>query len=278
MNPLITMVKNPGLPTGNPTAPSAAKGSKLAASPGLIFLAGALTWLHPGVYGQEPSPSTAEVVSSSIPLKLDISRRSLKNFLTDDEALAAYSSSDGTIKELTGVFMIGSESAPFALFWDSLSCRLLGVLDVNSPAGTETSTTASAATGEDTVNTPPSPYLLKASGAATFSGPSGSPAIPAYFGFRLVDGKPEFLYNSGLLEVEERIWLEDGGMSLKQRFSVRNASRGFRILLPPDWKERVAVSAGTWKNETLTVPADAAEELILTYRLGDPEPEPADSN
>lgn len=234
----------------------------------------------PGQEIAKPASDTSAPVSA--PVKLDISRRSVKNFLSDEDALLPYRSADGTVRELTGVFVIGSESAPYAAFWDSLSCRLLGVIDITRPGEATTpppSPADAAAPGANGVTqTPPSPYILKTSGPAQFSGPSGSPAKSVYFGFRLVEGKPEFLYTSGNLEVEERIWLEEGGRLLKQRFSVRDADKGFRILLPAEWKERVTISSGTWKNEILTVPAESATELILTFRLSDPEPEPAVSN
>jgi len=245
----------------------------------IALLAGGLLMVCLALPGQEITPSQAEDSAPvSIPLKLDISRRNLKNFLTDEAASAPYRSPDGTTRELSGVFMIGSSSAPYAVFWDSLSCRLLGVLDITLPAEVEPSPPSPPAEGDETVKSVASPYVLKASGPAQFSGPTGNPATPVYFGFRLIEGKPEFLYTSGPLAVEERIWLEDGGASLKQRFSVRDAAKGYRILLPAEWKERVAVSAGTWKNEVLVVPAESAGEVILTYRLTDREPEPAVSN
>jgi len=275
-----TPATDPGVQTGFPIPAACATDPVGVGELRWIFFLGALSFLIPNLCGQEVAPSSSEATSpASLPVKLDISRRSLNNFLTDDEALAPYRSIDGKIRELTGVFMLGSESAPFAVFWDSHSCRLLGVLDITRPAESEPSSPAPGSNnGEGATKTPSSPYVLKASGPSPLSGASGSPANPVYFGFRLVDGKPEFLYTSGPLEVEERIWLEEGGNFLKQRFSVRNAAKGFRILLPSDWKERVTVSSGTWKNETLTVPAESAGELILTYRLTDPEPEPADSN
>lgn len=233
--------------------------------------------------GQEISPSAAAVSPPVlIPVKLDISRKNLKNFLTDEEALSPYRSSDGKIRELKGVFMIGSEDASFAVFWDSLSCRMLGVIDISRPeeSGPTPDLSAGAANTDHGKKQPtlPSPYVLKASGPAQFSGPTGKPESPVYFGFRLVEGKPEFLYTSGSLAVEERIWLVSDGTILKQRFSVREAGNGFRLVLPPEWKERMDVSSGTWKDNTLTVPADSATEVILTYRLSDPEPQPAENN
>lgn len=109
-------------------------------------------------------------------------------------------------------------------------------------------------------------------------GSPGASESPRYFGFRLVGGMPEFLYTVGSLAVEERLWLDEGGKVLKQRFAIPGAQKGFQITLPEDWKKRSSVSAGTWKENVLSVPKEAVTEIIISYRLIDPEPEPVDAN
>ena len=115
---------------------------------------------------------------------------------------------------------------------------------------------------------------MMAAGPAPLSGSGGASGSPRYFGFRLVGGMPEFLYTFGALSVEERLWLEEEGKVLKQRFSVREAPRGLLLTLPEEWKRRVTASVGVWKKNVLSVPKEASGEVILTYRLtaGDPEP------
>lgn len=237
-----------------------------------------------------PAATTPEPVSSApviAPLKLDIARRDLKNFLTDAEALTPYRQVEGIADSLQEIFVIGSNAVPRALFWDPLACRLLGVLDLEAPPAPAPVEAPVQAEGEDaddaeSETTPPpslpSPYLLMAEGGHPLSGSGGASGAPRYFGFRLVGGMPEFLYTFGSLAVEERLWLEDGGKVMKQRFSVREAPRGLQLTLPESWQSRVEAAVGTWKKNVLTVPKESSTEVILTYRLTALPPEPAESN
>jgi len=224
------------------------------------------------------------------PVKLDIARRNLNNFLTDKEALTPYRRADGVTDSLQEVFVIGSNAVPRAVFWDPLACRLLGVLDLEAPAPPATApvvTPPSTDAGQENAPVesetpeapaPPSPYVLMAAGPAPLTGSGGASGAPRYFGFRLVGGMPEFLYTFGALSVEERLWLEDGGKVLKQRFSVRQASRGVQLTFPEEWILRVSATVGTWKKNVLSVPNESTAEVILTYRLTEVAPEPAESN
>lgn len=237
----------------------------------------------PGSPVTTPPLSMAPAVA---PLKLDIARRDLKNFLRDEEAVAPHRSSTGDIALLKEVFMIGSPNISRAFFWDPVSCRLLGVIDLDAPQTPEPAPapepapvkSASDDSDEESKMDPPSPYILTAAGPMPLFGSSGVSGSPRYFGFRLVGGMPEFLYTFGSLAVEERLWLDDGGKALKQRFAIPGATKGFQITLPGDWKERATVSAGTWKGNVLSVPKESVTEIIFSYRLTDAEPEPSDSN
>lgn len=194
------------------------------------------------------------------PLKLDISRRSLKNFLTDEVALIPYQAEDGKSEALQDIFMIGAVKSAHAAFWDPVSCRLLGALNLKK----------SGETAEDE-DEAPAPYTLLAAGAHPLNGSKGTFENPRYFGFRLVKGRPEFLYTFGGLQVEEQVWLEDDGLVLKKRFVVKGSKSGFTLTFPAEWKERCEASLGEWKKNQLNVPGDAAEALILTFHLEDRE-------
>lgn len=240
-----------------------------------------------------PTPAattTPEPVSNApviAPLKLDIARRDLKNFLTEAEALTPYRKVEGISESLQEIFVIGSNAVPRALFWDPLACRLLGVLDLEAPTAPATVVVPAQPEAEEADETrtepapppaPPSPYVLMAEGAHPLTGSGGASGAPRYFGFRLVGGMPEFLYTFGALAVEERIWLEDEGKIMKQRFSVREAPRGLQLTLPESWQSRVDAAVGTWKKNVLSVPKESSAEVILTYRLTASPPEPAESN
>ncbi len=190
------------------------------------------------------------------PIPLDLSRRNLKNFLIDEDALAPYRTGGDPRPDLRGVFTIGAIEAPFAIFWDAQSCRLIGILEL-------------ATAGES--DTPI--YSFLAAGPHPFAKTAGVTDAPRYFGFRLVSGAPEFLFHCGSVAFEERLWLEDEGRTLKQRFVVKGASKGLKFAVPPSWAKRVDASVGTWAGPVLTVPAESAE-VVLTYPLAPPEETP----
>lgn len=249
--------------------------------PGLLVMAVACCVGEAKAQGTPASPAPA-AAGASVPLRLDLSRRDLKNFLTDKDALAPYLRTDGSVAELHDVFALGSVNARWAVFWDARSCRLLGILDLEAPPETAAPTSPApettapkekdedkeeAPSDTDEKSTPPSPYLLKASGPFPLAKTSGISGAPRYFGFRLVKDVPEFLYTCGSLAIEERLWLDKGGKALRQRFSAKDAAKGLQITVPEAWKGRVTASAGTWKGALLTVPKEASAEVILTYPL-----------
>lgn len=206
------------------------------------------------------------------PLKLDISRRALKNFLTDEVALIPYQDKDGEAKELQDTFMIGAVKSAHAAFWDPVSCRLLGALNLKD------STEPVEAPEGETEEEPPTPYTLLASGAHPLNGSKGTFEKPKYFGFRIVGGRPEFLYTFGGLQIEEQVWLEDDGLVLKTRYVVKGSKSGYTLTYPAGWKERCEASIGEWKENQLTVPGDAEGELILTFHLDKRETKSPEEN
>jgi len=218
-----------------------------------------------------PDP-TIDLVTGP-PLVLSVARQYLKNFLTDETALAPFKMEDGTVRDLESVFTIGTVEGPYAVFWDPISCRLLGALDLKAPA-------KKAATEESTADdaeTDTSPYAMLAAGAVPFAGSIGAYGEPEYFGFRMVNGKPAFLYTQGSLVVEERLWLDNGGDELKQMFTIRDPKSNVSISLPEDWKARAESSVGEWKENVLSVPKEEAAEFIITYQLDATKIEPAES-
>jgi hypothetical protein len=227
-----------------------------------------------------PSPSAGTAaLPAAAPVRLDLSRRDLKNFLSDKDALSPYQQGDAAISELRDVFTLGSVEARYAVFWDPLACRLVGILDLEAPPEPAPAVTeatppgdakpeASKESGGSSGNAPaPSPYLFKAEGPFPLVKTAGASGVPRFFGFRLVKDVPEFLYTCGGLSIEERLWLDQGGQVLKQRFSVKQGTRGLQIAVPEAWKGRIEASAGTWKGAVLSVPQEASGEVILTYPL-----------
>lgn len=225
---------------------------------------------------QAPATEIQQTAATGIPVKLDISRRFLKNFLTDEDALIPYETQDGEPRDLSGAFMIGSPNARYVAIWDPASARLLGVLDLKAPKPKPGSKPESADNGEDAKSENeeedgPSPYVLLAEGSYPLQASSGAFGTPSYFGFRVIAGRPCFLYTLGSLIVEETLWLEDSGNVLKQQFSIRDPEGEVALRLPGSWKERATSEVGEWDGNTLRIPAESVGKFTLAYRLNPPE-------
>lgn len=217
-----------------------------------------------GYAGAQESPGheVEQPSSLSVPLLLDISRLSLKNFLEDKSALEAYRRPDETIDDLEDAFTIGAIRGRYALIWDATACRLVGVVDLKRSQPDAEAFPQSGAKNQT------SPYHLLAEGFHPLAGSFGAFGKPLYFGFRIVDGIPEFLYNHGALRVEERLWLEGDGYILKHRFTVKDSENAILLRFPESWKALITgASAGTWNGQTLSVPVEDAAEVVLTYNL-----------
>ncbi len=211
-----------------------------------------------------PRPSPAEppsMSSVSAPLKLELARRSLADFPTASAVPEPSPHPDGVMPPPHDVFVIGSPGIPHTVLWDPVTCRLLGVI------------AASGVDDKPSGGAPSSPHLLRATGPAPLSALGGA---PRYFGFRLVGSIPEFLYSLGTLAIEERLWLDEGGTVLKQRFAVRETARDIQLTLPDEWRSLTTSSVGTWRKNVLSIPKESAGEVILSYRLTLTAPEPAD--
>ncbi|MCG8598801.1 MAG: hypothetical protein MI807_01550 [Verrucomicrobiales bacterium] len=220
--------------------------------------------------GGAADTSIADAAEAATAVKLDISRRQLRTFLTDKEALEAYGTEDEQQAVLHGAFMIGSPGARYVAIWDPTAARLVGVLDLQAPR--ETPEIAETEEEEGGKTAPPTPYVLIARGLPPFQKSSGAFGMPEYFGFRVVDGRPEFLYTHGSLRSEESIWLEDEGNTLKQKFSIRDAKSDIKIAVPSEWKDRITPSVGDWEDSTLKVSKEDTEEIELAFVLTAAEP------
>ncbi|MDF1823887.1 MAG: hypothetical protein P1U68_04550 [Verrucomicrobiales bacterium] len=212
----------------------------------------ALSALLP-VQAQEDAPVSSEsALPVGLSVKLDISRRLLKNFLTDETALIPYRNGTETPNDFSGAFSLGSPKARHVPIWDPVSCRLVGILDLKATD---------------------SPYLFLAEGPMPTSRTSGVSGEPNYFGMRLDRGRPEFLYTHGPLTVAEMIWLEDDGEIMKQRFSFRKVKGDISLVFPASWVDRITASSGSFEDNVLTVPRESAAEITLLYRLLEGAPE-----
>lgn len=242
------------------------------------------------------SQSTGEYAGVGVIPKLHVTRKSFPNFLTDEVVLSPHLRDGEAPEILPDVFAVGAPASRFAIVWDPVTCRLIGILDLEAPrtdSAEESSGASSDAeeapdaeegkseteeTGDEPEIEQPSPFLLVASGPAPLAETAGGAGEASYFGMRLVQGRPEFLYTVGNLVVEERLWLENGGDTLRQRFRLRDFDSQLSLRLPESWRERVESDRGEWDDNRLLVPDDESRELLLTYRLHKEEPESAEGS
>ena len=224
-------------------------------------------------------------VESTTPIQINISRRTLANFLTDSKALEPYLTADKKPLPFRSAFVIDSPQSNFAAVWDQHSCRIVGVVNLkpvpvapkssDSEDGDKKDKSKEKKKGDEKKKEsgPPSPYVFIAAGAPPLSAALSSAVKPKYFGFRIVAKRPEFLYSFGKLAIEESIWIDPSGKKLKQQFRIGNlaADAAVKLSFSEDWRKRITSETGKWKGNTLTIQKEKASEFVLTYRLTDKE-------
>jgi len=218
---------------------------------------------------------TKSSVTSKLPLPLNISRRTLANFITDKVALAPYLTSAKSPRPFRSTFVIDSPKSDFAVIWDHQSCRIVGVVNlkpvpvVEDKEADDDDEKKDADKKDKKEQKPPSPYVIIASGTPPLAASVSSSVLPKYFGFRVVENRPQFLYSLGKLAIEESLWLDSSGKKLLQRFRISNREEDDSMILsfPEDWKNRIEAKTGKWKDSVLTIGKEDSSEFLLTYRL-----------
>jgi hypothetical protein len=155
---------------------------------------------------------------------------------------------DGMVTQLPGVIEVRHESPQIGYAWDPVECRVLFVWKGPSMTG----------------------LIQVAEGPPPLSATSGVYGAPQYFGYRLVNGAPEFLYRLGKLAVEERLEPSADGSRLTQRWKVYQAEFDVMLAVPERWKDLVEANSGEWKGGFFKVPKAKAADLALTWKLGTP--------
>ena len=177
-----------------------------------------------------------------------------------DERCAVYRNAihggDKTLKgALPGAIAVHFPDKELSFCWDPVECRLLYVWkggflqhqpDLAGIAGK---------------------LVYVAEGPAPLAASVGAFDAPDFFGYRLVNGVPEFLYTQGLLSVAERFELAADGQSFTQFFSVQNTPFEVNLAIPERWKESVSSSIGTWTKGFVTIPLKSIKDFRLTFQL-----------
>ncbi|MCB1086826.1 MAG: hypothetical protein KDM63_07260 [Verrucomicrobiae bacterium] len=153
---------------------------------------------------------------------------------------------DGLVTLLPGVIEVRFPQPEISFAWDPVECRLLFVW--KGKAITD--------------------LVAIAEGPAPLSATVGTFGAPQFFGYRFVNGVPEFLYRLGRLAVEERIQPSPDGATLIQHWRVHQSDFDVMLALPERWKEAATCSEGTWKDGFIKIPKEKAGDLALTWQLG----------
>lgn len=184
---------------------------------------------------------------------VEIKKVTIPNFIKDPIVLANISSDEDVSATLPSTFIISSPETGQKFFWNPILCRLVAIDNGKFPEFIE----------------------LVAEGAHPFSISLGTIGRPRFFGMRIVDGFPEFLYTYGQLSVEERFKLSADGKRLLQSFQVKSNSIDGAFSLSKSWREAVTADNGRWNNNVLMLTREElAEGFTVTYHLDPTAPRP----
>ncbi len=220
-----------------------------------LLLLGLAAIAVPAVRSQEkpeappkPEPETPQAPAHPLPAaEISIRQGTLPNPVSDEVSLIyrrqlTRGKPDEPIELLPGMITVQHEEFGYA--WDPVECRILF-----------------AWKGE----AEPRDLQYVAEGAAPFAATLGAWGPPEFFGYRMVEGGPEFLYYFGRLGVEERIRPKPGGGGFVQQWKITQAEFGLQVTVPERWKDRVKASTGSWSGPVVTVPQSDSIEMSLNW-------------
>ena len=182
---------------------------------------------------------------------LTVTRATVQDFVGDATITGSEPKESGS-SVLPSIFVISSASTGQMIFWSPTTCRLLAVKN-----GEARRATGALLSKE-----------LLAEGAHPFAITIGAAGEPRFFGFRIKDNAPEFLYTFGQISVEEKFSLSSDGTKLYQTFRVSIQSASGAIRFPEPWRKLAEANKGTWNSNVLAVSKeDMSEGFTVTYRL-----------
>lgn len=189
------------------------------------------------VLSQDEDPSKGTLI---------VSRATVTNFI-EDPIVTANLSKDEELKKLlpsTFVMLLGSTGQK--IYWSPALCRMVAIGRDKRGAYRE----------------------IVAEGAHPLSISLGAIGRPEYFGFRFVDGKPEFLYTYGQLSVEESYQISSDGSKLFQRFRIQSNAIDGAFSVTENWRAMVTSDNGEWLNNVLTLSREQLNEgFTIIYHL-----------
>ncbi len=153
----------------------------------------------------------------------------------------------------------------FAYVWDSTECRLLyawtgGFLDMSPYWGAGT---GGGRKGSDYVPWLEGTLVYKAAGAQPLQ---LGKERPKFRGYRVLSGNPEFTYELGGQIIHEHITPTDPG-TFMIHYRIERPPDVVRLVFDPAIRAQISCDQGSWKENTLEIPADHADHFMLLVKF-----------
>jgi azurin len=166
----------------------------------------------------------------------------------------------------------------FSYVWDATECRLLyawtgGFLDMSAYWGEGTGGgRRSFAYVPELDGT----LVYKAAGPLPLRLGDGK-ARPKFRGYRMLSGTPEFAYEIGGVTVHEHIMPADPG-SFMIHYRIERPPDSTPLVFDPAIRQQISCDQGSWKGNTLEIPADHGDHFMLLVRFAPGETFKPDPN
>ena len=95
-------------------------------------------------------------------------------------------------------------------------------------------------------------------------GASDAPPDPEFEGYTMIDGRPQFAYTIGDVQVRELVEPTPDGTGLQRTFQIDGADQPVRFITSAQDRVAFEASAGTWDGTTLRLPPDDAQRFVIT--------------
>ncbi len=155
--------------------------------------------------------------------------------------------------------------ADFSYVWDTTECRLLyawtgGFLDFTAYWG---GGTGGGRRSNDYVPELAGTLIFKTAGVQPLRLGDGK---PKFRGYRVISGNPEFMYELGGQIIHEHIMPADPG-TFMMHYRIERPPDPVRLVFDPAIRPQISCDQGSWKDNTLDIPADHADHFMLLVRF-----------
>lgn len=152
----------------------------------------------------------------------------------------------------------------FSYVWDSTECRLMyawtgGFLNMTAYWGVGT---GGGRRANDYVPRLEGTLVYKAAGPLPLRLGEGR---PKFRGYKMSGGSPEFIYEIGGVTVHEHIVPTDPG-TFMIHYRIAKPPETVKVTFDPSVRPQISCDGGSWKENTLEIPADHGDHFMLTVR------------